>query len=602
METMKRLVLLLGTLAALAAAKSYHYPAIDIDVILRSDGIAVIRQERTYAFDGSFSWAYLDLLRAGADSIRVLRLAELTADGPQDIVPDECSDRASSVYLKWSYSAQDEQKTFLVEYAVFGALHKHEDVAEFYWKVVENEHEPIDRLTVRIIPPVPSPDLFKVYVHSAARPGRLEFAPDFSRATVEQSRIPRNRWVEVRVLLDPAVFPLRGATGERRYERILAEERANFTRSTLRTYFELPLGVVLLVVVPLVLLLVFYRRYGREPRVAYEAVYEHEPPRAAPPLYVPTIMHQQLLRGSGQSEFFAGLFATLLDLARRGFVTVEETRRHGKSKYVFRRVKPLPAGAADPDRTAIDFFFDTVARGGDEFTQADVQDWGKSHSTAAKSFLDGISDKAAAWWPRELGSSLLDKVSPRAYTRYTLIVLGIILAGALVLADGLRTIATDAPFLVLAAIAAVPPAVVFLLAGRAILRWSEPGLLEHKRWQAFRKFLREFSAIKQAPVGLLAIWEQYYVYAVVLGVAEQFARNIGRLADARGTVLAAPIWYVQTGGTAGAAALGTSLASFSSFAQNFSGMVSSFTTSTRSGGGFSGGGGGGGGGGGSGAG
>jgi uncharacterized membrane protein len=598
----KRLLLTAVLLAAaVAAAKSYRYPSLDIDVVLRSDGIAVIRQERTYAFDGSFSWAYLDLLRAGADSIRVLRLAEITDDGPRDIVPDECSDRANSVYLKWSYSARDEEKTFLVEYAVFGAIQKHEDVAEFYWKVVENEHEPIDRLTVRIIPPVPSPDLFKVYVHSAARPGRLEFAPDFSRATVEQARIPRNRWVEVRVLLDPAVFPLRGTTGEKRYERILAEEKANFTRSALRSYFELPLGIVLLVVVPLVLLLVFWRRYGREPKVAYEAVYEHEPPRAAPPLYVPTILHQRLERSSGQGQFFAGLFATLLDLARRGHVTVEETRRHGKSKYVFRRVKPLPVGAADADRTAFEFFFDTVARGGDEFTQGDVQDYGKSHSTSVKSLLDGLHDKAAAWWPRELGSSLLDSVSPRAYSRYVLIVLGVILGGALVLADGLRAVAAEAPFLVLAVAAAVPPAVVFLFAGRAILRWSEAGLLEHKRWQAFRKFLREFSAIEQAPVGLLAIWEQYYVYAVVLGVAEQFARNIGRLAEARGTALVAPAWYLSSHGGAGASALGTSLASCSSFAQNFSGMVSSFTTSTSSGGGFSGGGGGGGGGGGSGA-
>lgn len=600
---MKRLLCLLAGLLSLAAAKSYRYPLIDTDVILRSDGIVVIRQERTYAFDGSFSWAFLDLARAGADSIRVLRLAEITSEGPRDITPDECSDRDGSVYLRWSYSAENEEKTFLVEYAVFGALSKHADVAEFYWKVVEHEHEPIDKLIVRIVPPSPSPELFKVYVHSSTRPGRLEFAPDFSGATVELAGVPRNRWVETRILLDPAIFPLRGTTGEQRYERILAEEKANFARSALRRYFELPLGLLLLLVAPLVLLLVLYRRYGREPQVSYEAVYEHDPPRAAPPLVVPTIMHQKLDRGStSQSQFFAALFAALLDLARRGFVTVAETRKWGKSEYTFRRAKPLPTGATDSDRTAFEFFFETVARGGDEFTQKDVQDYGRGHSTAVRSFLDDLHSKAAEWWPRELGSDLIDKVSPRVYNRYILGVLALVALGALVFADGVRAIVTEAPLPFIAIVAAIPPLVVFIIAGRSILRWTEPGLLEHKRWRAFRRFLREFSAIEQAPVGLLAIWEHYYVYAVVLGVAEEFARNIGRLAERRGTVLAAPAWYIPAQGAAvSTAALGASLGSFSSFAANFSGMVSSFTTSTSSGGGFSGGGGGGGGGGSSGA-
>jgi uncharacterized membrane protein len=145
--------------------------------------------------------------------------------------------------------------------------------------------------------------------------------------------------------------------------------------------------------------------------------------------------------------------------------------------------------------------------------------------------------------------------------------------------------------------------VVFMLLGRTILRWTETAYLEHRRWKNFRKFLQDFSAIEQAPVGLLAIWEQYYVYAVALGVATEFLKHVTRLAEQRGTSLALPVWYVGASGMHGGslASLSQGLSGFDAFASNMSGMMSSFSTASASGGGFSGGGGGGGGGGSSGA-
>jgi uncharacterized membrane protein len=170
---------------------------------------------------------------------------------------------------------------------------------------------------------------------------------------------------------------------------------------------------------------------------------------------------------------------------------------------------------------------------------------------------------------------------------------------------GLRQIAPESAkaTLPLTVVVAALAFIVFAGFGRVILRWDPAAYLEHKRWKNFRKFLRDFSAIEQAPVSLLGIWEQYYVYAVVLGVAEEFLKNVGRLAEARGAGLALPVWYVAAAGAHGpsVASFTESMSGFQSFAGNVNSMMQSFSTASSSGGGFSGGGGGGGGGGSSGA-
>ena len=590
----------------LATAKSYYYPGITTEVRLQADGSARVVQGRTYAFDGSFSWADLDLKKQGASDIRLNRLAMRTATGWQDIEPQELTNTDRSLYLRWGYSAEDEERTFLIDYTVVGAVRRYADVAEFYWKVIEEDHEKIGRIAIRVVLPAPSPSLFKVYVHSAAPPGSLTFARTMDTAYIEQTGIPKNAFVEVRALSSPDAYPQVTQITQKRYERILGEEKRNFLSASLKTYFFLPLGLLLLIPLPLILLIVFYRKYGREPKLAYEAIYEHEPPREAPPVVVPLILHQKPDKSSLTQPLFSGMMATLLDLARRGAVVVQETKEGHHTRYSFRLVKPElaeKAGGFAPG--AIEFFFGRVAAGRAEFDESDLKDYGRGHPMEVRAFIGEIFDAGMAWWRKALGTEFVERASSRAYGTFTLLVLVCVGLGAYSFVSGLSSIVYfEGPTrLIVAAVVAGLVFVAFLGLGSTILRWTETAYLEHRRWKNFRKFLSDFSAIEQAPVNLLAIWEQYYVYAVALGVATEFLKHVTKLAEQRGTGLVLPVWYIAAGGVHGGslASMGQGLSGFSSFASNLSGMMSSFSTASSSGGGFSGGGGGGGGGGSSGA-
>src|SRR5205823_4770048 len=68
-----------------------------------------------------------------------------------------------------------------------------------------------------------------------------------------------------------------------------------------------------------------YRRYGREPRVAYDRQYEQAPPSELAPALVPALVREQT--GVGPAEFTA----TLFDLIRRGAYTATPVTTEQKS-------------------------------------------------------------------------------------------------------------------------------------------------------------------------------------------------------------------------------------------------------------------------------
>jgi uncharacterized membrane protein len=138
-----------------------------------------------------------------------------------------------------------------------------------------------------------------------------------------------------------------------------------------------------------------------------------------------------------------------------------------------------------------------------------------------------------------------------------------------------------------------------------LARRTEAAALEHARWKAFKRFMSDFSAMKEAGPSLLPLWEHYLVYAVALGVADKLINNLKLVAREYNTPVPMAAWFIPANASAlGPDGLGEGLSSLDAMTaslSNLEALSSAMTTSTSTGGGFSGGGGGGGGGGGSGA-
>jgi len=133
---------------------------------------------------------------------------------------------------------------------------------------------------------------------------------------------------------------------------------------------------------------------------------------------------------------------------------------------------------------------------------------------------------------------------------------------------------------------------------RLLRRRTPLGARRAAEWEGVERFLRDFSALEDAPSGHLVLWERYLVYAVALGVSARLATAMAARVPATTEITATGRWYVPASGRRGLdglAAFGVGLSN------GFAAASTPSSSGGGRGGGFSGGGGGGGGGGGIGA-
>lgn len=604
--------LLLLALAGPVWAKSYDHPLIEQTFRLLPNGDADVREIRTFRFDGSFSWAEITRnLRGQYGRYELVYAGVWDADTGAPL-RFEVSQSGNDKTVRWYYQAQDTTRRFVIRYRIQDAVQRYRDAAQFYWQAVEGDHAPIRQVRITVIPPRPSPGLFKVFIHSKAAPGELAIAENFSRAVITQSDIPETSFVEIRALLDPALFPSAPVLGAQTYESLLADERAQ-AESELRVsrIFTLALAAAGLLIAGLIAAyVVTYLRYGKEPAVAYDAPYEREPPQPLPPAVVPAIMTQGRVRNTEMPKAFA---ATLLEAARLGYLQVEETQDRGvlgtglfkDTDLVYRltnkgyelleshRVPDRPAKerALEPFEIEV---LDAVFRragGGGVATSDQIEQWGKRMSGSKSNFLRFIerwAPQLRSWFERRF-FKLDDPASERA-------------KGTFIAVTVVVMILTFFVGLGVSLIVAGPVGLVLIgLSMKGLSRRTPQAAVEIKRWEAFRRFMTDFSAMKDAGPQLLPLWEQYLVYATALGVAERLLANLKLVAAELSTTLPRPTWYYGPSRSDMASA-GLSFASLETLTrslQNFQNLSRALSTSSRTGGGFSGGGGGGGGGGGS---
>src|SRR5690606_4350242 len=124
------------------------------------------------------------------------------------------------------------------------------------------------------------------------------------------------------------------------------------------------------------------------------------------------------------------------------------------------------------------------------------------------------------------------------------------------------------------------------------------GALEAARWEAFRRYLTDFSRLEEAPVISLDLWDRYLVYAIAFGVAEEVLEQARLHAPPELEQTSSIYWYGNYGYSGG-----STQNAFAGITSALSGACVPPPSSSGSGGGggFSGGGGGGRGGGGGGA-
>ena len=616
---MKRLLLVLVVglvfVPALPAdAKSFWLTHADVEITLNDDGSLDVVESITFDFDGSFSGAYRDIPLASGATVSDIRVADETIEfAPGGCTTLGCSSppgtygvelNPSYVRIVWHHASFDQLRTFRISYELTGIAVAWDDVVDINLKVWGDQWAVgLDTLESTMnLPSGLSEGEVRVWGHPFGVNGETSLGDDGVSPSLRASGIPSEQWVEMRVVIPTSsLASTDGAilvSGEG-LPQILAEEEefANDAEEAAQAGRTGLIVGALGVLVPLLGLGGFvYFGYGREHRVDYDRDYEQEPPSDLKPAEVGALLSQG---GVDERDFTA----TLFDLIRQGAINAEPTQIERVTWAGLRKemISDLSLSLGEKQTGLRDF---------EQSVMTVVKRVLDDGPTPLHEFRTAIREDAAA--NAETYQSFSQKVreavrrsgliDDRGSAIASLIGVGLALAtfGAFfLLPNVLRDRPGGATIAVLSLVGLVVGTVltIFVISFRRVrVRRSKEGALEAARWDAFRKYLSDFSRLHEAPSISLDLWDRYLVYAIGFGVATEVLEHARLHAPEVLESTSSLYWYGSHGYSGG-----STENAFSGLESALSGAFTPPSSSSGGGGGFSGRGGGGGGGGGGGA-
>lgn len=559
------LVLVLALAAALfapvAGAKSYHFTSVDIKATVLSNGDIHIVEDRTARFVGSFSELWYEVSLSGSDGIADVSVYESgrrltqSSSGTRGTFKVEQSGNKATIYVY--YSASNEERTFTFDYKLRNAITVYNDTAELYWKFIGDAWDVrTDRVRVEVFfPSEVSQEELRVWAHGPLQGEVTRTDTPSMLVTVES--LPPKTFVECRAAFPTSAVPAAARkVNKNALPGIVEEEtkwadQANAIRDRVRQQLargeyvdieaiqrELDLSrqprwrqwlvhndvriALAILVAALVVLIAIRIKYDRE----YPPEFEGDYYRELPGEYTPAVLGVLWRFGSPASE---DLTAEIMNLARRGYLKIVEKKTEKKRAfgllgtavdldYTIEKTEKLTSDAGELlqyERELIDFLFGIGS--GQAVTFDEITAYAKRRPQA---FLREFNEWKAGVSAYAEKFGFFDTEVVRGK------VIGALLGLAFVGLGVLLFVLSSKYNAVVAGFSGFISSGILMVGSLTMQRRSHSGSTELRKWQAFRKFLTDFSSMDRATIPSLIVWEHYLVYAISLGVAKEVIRQL----------------------------------------------------------------------------
>ncbi|TRZ88968.1 DUF2207 domain-containing protein, partial [bacterium] len=527
----------------LAENKNFYFPEVRIDINVEQDGSFVFDEYRTFDFQGRFSWASLwiplRVNRQGYDYGIAIEDFSIT-DDQGGALQTEASVKDGAYTAKWYFSARNEKKTFHIHYRVRGGIVSYPDVTELYWQVIGSGWEkPTGKATVNIHLPgaVAKKDDIRVYGHGPLS-GWAEIV-DERTARFTATDIGSRQFLEVRVIW-PAGLGV-GVSSTRHTLESIKREETGFVQQTIerarraqearqratKTFLMVagiwPLWLLLGPFIWLLFYLHFWKRIGKDYRFDDIPPYFRELPSDLPPALV------QVLLREGRAVIPSSFTATLFDLARRGFIEIEDravekrklfgVKQDIESIATLRKDISSDTGLRAYEEDLLGLLFTTVG-------ETDGRKGARLNLDDLKDYLKKKPQKFQTWYLAWV-KSIKEEAKPLQFIEpESLRARNIFLIVSLPIA-----ILTFNPLLIIIVSVLIPKM------KRRAFKWAR----ENEMWKALRRFLDDFSEFKELPPEAYKLWEHYLVFGILFGNAKKIVKMLPTILKDERAV--APVWY-----------------------------------------------------------
>lgn len=507
--------------------RSYTIPEATVDLYVQPNGSLEVTETLHYSFKGTYRGINRNIPLKSGEKIENVNVSTNGAYSFLSVTNNSTSMEYITVYLTsdelGTEPITDRDVDVILTYEVINATTIYNDIAEVHY-IVWGEYwdVPVGQLTTNVH--VPSQNGVKYwlnppyYVKSDNWQGSV--------LNVVTGNISPGNFFEVRLAIPKDEFtnPVNARqvniTALPEIEAIQQDYQGQINfYSTL--YYTLSILLLLSLLVPVCI----YYKYGREPKPTYQGEYERDPPTDDPPAMVSAISGKGIHKNVG-TPGMDGFQATIMDLINRGYITTEV--REGKKGK-----KTIDLKLKSGMHSELDFF------------ELDVMRFLKHNSTLGVVNLDKMKknlkkkENAKEFqeiynkWQYHLEKQYLSESTMKNYfiksgDNYLKIYGGagiIVTIVILYFTYGDPLPAASLAFIV-GIIIAIASIICLVMPPKIGGRWTQHGVDYDAKWQAFKKYLKDFSLIKEYPPESVTVWNQYLVYATALGVADEVRDNM----------------------------------------------------------------------------
>ena len=520
----KALIVLLLALFVISissvSAVDYSLTGARIDMEVQDNGLLNVAEEIDYHFDSSANGVYRDIRLKEGQSVENLQVYVDGAYYRYDIIPQGNTERVK-IYLfrdaakTKKITSGTDVKVYL-QYDMPKVVRVYNDVGEIQFKVWGEEwDEDLDYLYATIS--FPDNKKLEYWINPPSSDAQSYWEDNI--LYISSDGVSSGKYVEAR-----AIIPLSEFSSDAPYAQHInknakdeiekiqkdAENEQGFLNS-IGSLMDYLLAIV--VAVPLAI----YYKFGREPKTDYQAIYEHEPPTKDPPAFVNALM-ESMSKDVGDINEQA-FQATIMDLINRGKLGVGSEEDTEFTKTAFLTVKNTD-GLERFERALIGILQTFELDGRISFSY--MQDCLRSESQA-RSFQSNYNSWCQNfkndYLPDEVLKEYFDNTGADylSYSGIGAIALGVILVVFSFLFDFNGDFITT----IIGILMGVIGIGSFLIPSGIPGRYTLKGKLYAEKWNKFKKFLEDYSLIKEHPPESIAIWNEYLVYATALGVADK---------------------------------------------------------------------------------
>lgn len=340
--------------AALAQAQSLYWERFDVDIAVQEDGTLRVEETQVINFtSGTFSEGFAEIPIQKTDGITDVTVSEdgqaytrRSSSTNLDAGEYAVERSGSAIQVIWNMGrTRNETRTFVLGYTVEGAIRRYAQGDEFQWNAISpgmRDFEIREATTTVRMPPGVTISFadYLVPPEFSGVPMTVDMAPNGESATwVANGPIGPTEGVQIVVQFPPGTVGGTGPSWQAEYDRRNAWEQ---TYKPLVDLGLLVLGFIILLGGPALLYLWWYVR-GRDPKI--DVVPEHitQPPPGVPPGIAGVLTDER--------ADVVDIIATLMDLARRGYLVIEESAEASATRLVtkeftLRKVKDAPNVAA----------------------------------------------------------------------------------------------------------------------------------------------------------------------------------------------------------------------------------------------------------------